>query len=131
MRCGYEVNSLVAVDESKKNKSDEPETKVIDPSDVYLSSGDDEPDDGFYDPFGALFDDLFDPIGDILGLFGFGVPNSRGAGRGSSERESKKKSSDKDNKVVEVRDVEILDENGDPVKGNRAHGKHTGKKHRD
>ncbi len=119
-RCGYEVKTLVAVDEEEQRKREEEEnTRVIDPEDTILTdefgnSVDD--DDGVYysDPFSSLFDDLFgfDPIGDILGgLFGMDV-GRRGAHAESRERINEKK----DDNVVEVKKVEILDENGNPVK---------------
>lgn len=108
IRCGYEVRTLVTVDETKKK--DEPETKVIDPDNVYISSSVDVFDDGFDDPFSMLFGNIFDPIGDLLGgLFGLDVRSSRIV---EPEPEPKRK---KKGKVVEVDKVEILDENGNPV----------------
>lgn len=115
LRCGYEVKTLVTVDETEK-KDDRPDTKIIDPSKVYISNGEDDFDDGFFDPFSMLFGNIFDPIGDLLGgLFGLDVRSSHSSSRSSyttQEREPKRK---KQGKVVEVNNVEFLDENGNPV----------------
>ncbi|MCM1367782.1 MAG: hypothetical protein NC184_03110 [Roseburia sp.] len=114
-RCGYEIKTLATVDESVKNKSDDAETKVIDPNDVYISREyvSDDFGFGFSDPFSSLFDDLFgDPISSLLGgLFGFDLGGPRSE-PDAPEPKSKKKGS---GKVVEVNKVEILDENGNPV----------------
>lgn len=125
MRCGYEVKTLVAVDETdahKENKRDEPETKVIDPDRVFISSGDEYGDDFFDDPFGSVFGSLFgfDPIGDLLGgLFGLDVRSSRREPEPKyipSEEELEQGPHAEIDKVVEVKKVEYLDENGEPIK---------------
>lgn len=113
-RCGYEIKTLATVDESRRNNEEEIETKVIDPSDVYISREyvSDDFGFGFADPISSLFDDLFgDPITSLLGgLFGFDINPRQSESHAESPR-SKKKS---DN-VVEVNKVEILDENGNVV----------------
>ncbi len=120
LRCGYEVKTLVTVDEKEqtkenKSKEEEPVTKVIDPDKVYISNADDGFDDGFDDPFSMLFGDIFDPIGSLLGgLFGFDAHSSHSSYDRIQEQQPEQKK-DK-NKVVEVKKVEIYDENGNPVK---------------
>lgn len=123
IRCGYEVKTLAVRDEEnsddeKKNEEEEPSTVVIDPSNVYLSSEDDYYDEfDPFDPFGSLFGGMFDPIGDILGgLFGVDMR----AVRREEQAQEPKKRDKKEHKVVEVRNVEILDENGNPVKSENA-----------
>ncbi len=128
MRCGYEVKTLVTVDEDRsdgENKEEEPNTVVIDPSNVYLSSEDDfDGEFDVFDPFSALFGGMFDPIGDILGgLFGVDMR----AVRKEEMEQEKKKREKKNSKVVEVRNVEILDENGDPIKSEKKN-KHSSKR---
>lgn len=118
MRCGYEVKTLAVVDENenkKKKQDDEPETRVIDPKDVYISNGDAYGDD-FSDPFSALFGDVFDPIGSLLGgLFGFDVRSPFSSGGEERRERIDEREDDKKHKVVEVKKVEIYDENGNPV----------------
>lgn len=120
MRCGYEIKTLVTVDEtrhddSQQNNNTENETRVIDPRDVYISSGVDYDDGfGYVDPISAMFDDFFgDPISDLLGgLFGI---NLRPTVSDSEPHKNEKRKS-KSMPVVEVNKVEILDENGNPIK---------------
>lgn len=126
LRCGYEVKNLVVSD--GKQKDDKPETKVIDPDNVYISSGTQE----YYDPFDLLFGNIFDPIGDLLGgLFGLDVDRQRSRtfdfdfGDGESEAREKKKKGN--GKVVEVNKVEIIDDDGNPVERN-SKNKHKGKR---
>lgn len=126
IRCGYEVHDVAVVkndrddnEEPKKEKQDEPDVKVIDPCNVYLTHPygyDDDFGTGFGpggDPFASLFGDLFgDPIGDLLGgLFGFDVSPRRPR----PEEPPKKKK--KTGPVVEVTDVEFLDANNHPIDG--------------
>lgn len=121
MRCGYEVKTLVPVDEKSESdgeNAEEREAKVIDPESTYLTdeygNSVDDDDDGYYDPFDMLFGNLFDPIGDLLGgLFGFDVQPSR-TQRSAHTRISEKQK--QDDNVVEVKKVEIYDENGNQVK---------------
>ena len=119
MRCGYEVKTLAVMDdtENKENGHGEEETvtRVIDPADVYISNGDAYGDD-FSDPFSALFGDIFDPIGSLLGgLFGFDVRSPFSAFDDEPRERIEERESDKKNKVVEVKKVEIFDENGNPI----------------
>lgn len=120
MRCGYEVKTLAVVEEDTDERKDdarddEPVTRVIDPADTYISSGDEYGDD-FSDPFSALFGDVFDPISSLLGgLFGFDVRSPFGSSGSSYNNRIDESESDKKGKVVEVKKVEIFDENGNPV----------------
>ncbi|MDE7463658.1 MAG: hypothetical protein K2M48_01395 [Clostridiales bacterium] len=133
LRCGYEVKTLVTVDETRKK--DEDETKVIDPADVFISNGYDDFDDSFgdpFDPFSMLFGNVFDPIGDLLGgLFGLDVRTSRSTRNSrivEPENEPKRK---KQGKVVEVNNVEFLDENGNPINNTKKTKKSNGNKSKD
>lgn len=127
LRCGYEIKTLATVDETKKKE--EPDTKIIDPSNVYISNGDDDFDGGLFDPFdpfSMLFGNVFDPIGDLLGgLFGLNVRSTRGSSRTQQEQPQKRK---KQGKVVEVNNVEFLDENGNPVDSGKKSKKKDDKK---
>ncbi len=115
MRCGYEVKTLATVDRSQK-KDEDNDAKVIDPENVYITNPDDYDDVGIDDPFSMLFGDIFDPIGDLLGgLFGLDVRptySSRSSYIHEPEHAHKTK---KDDNVVEVKKVEIYDENGELV----------------
>lgn len=128
MRCGYIVKTLTVVkeDEQKNDSDDEtPETIVIDPSETYITSYgyDDDMFGGsiFGDPFSALFGDIFDPIGDLLGgLFGIDIrperpPRQRQQHATEEDMREHKKRKREAAPVVEVNNVEIVDENGDPV----------------
>lgn len=118
LRCGYEVKTLVAVDEEEQRKREEDEIKVIDPENTYLTDEygyavDEDEDVKYSDPFDMLFGSLFgDPFSDLLGgLFGFDV-SSRTEPRTAARQQEKSKKDD----VVEVKKVEFLDENGNPIK---------------
>lgn len=142
IRCGYIVKTLAVTDESKKKQDEQkPETKVIDPCNVYLT----HPygyDDGFGSgfgvfggPFSSIFDELFgDPISDLLGgLFGIDVGMRGGYSRSGShvteQEHSPQQKRRKQGPIIEVRDVEVLDNDGNPL--NDKHGskkdKHDGK----
>lgn len=139
IRCGYTVKNLAVVDSHSqsdgsdganehKKQNDEPETKVIDPCNVYLTHPYGYEDDGMdFGPFGgspfsSLFDDLFgDPISDLLGgLFGFDVTG----GRSSAARNEPQKKPKKQGPIVEVKNVEILDENNNPIKEDKKQSEH-------
>lgn len=114
LRCGYEVKELVAVDEEEQKKREREEVKVIDPENTYITDefGNSTDDEYMDDPFGSLFGDLFgfDPIGDLLGgLFGFPTHQTTRVHRVQEKKEE-------DPNVVEVKKVEIYDEDGNPVK---------------
>ncbi len=118
LRCGYEVKTLVAVDEEEQRKREEDEIKVIDPENTYLTDEygyavDEDEDAKYSDPFDMLFGSLFgDPFSDLLGgLFGFDV-SPRTEPRTAAGQQEKSKKDD----VVEVKKVEFLDENGNPIK---------------
>ncbi len=120
MRCGYEVKTLVTVEQTEADREEREErvTKVIDPESTYITdeygNSVDDDDDGFYDPLDMLFGNLFDPIGDLLGgLFGIDVQPSRSQRSAHTRITEKPKT---DDNVVEVKKVEIFDENGEPVK---------------
>lgn len=115
-RCGYEAKTLAVVKESDKNDDDArdsedvPETKVIDPCNVFLTHPngyEDEEEDFaiFGSPFSSLFGDIFgDPIGDLLGgLFGIDLGPRR-----TVVREEPPKRKKKQGPIVEVDDVEII-----------------------
>lgn len=117
LRCGYEVKELVAVDEQEQKRRERETVKVIDPENTYLTDefGNSTDEDAYMsDPFGSIFGDLFgfDPIGDLLGgLFGFSTrPTSRVQTIMEEPEEEKAPN------VVEVKKVEIFDEDGNPVK---------------
>lgn len=119
LRCGYEVKTLVPLSEEESKKREREQTKVIDPNNTYLTDeyGNpvDDDDDGYADPFSSIFDDLFgfDPISDLLGgLFGVDVRPQYSAHSKKTAVEDK----ENDDNVVEVKKVEYLDENGEPVK---------------
>ncbi len=132
LRCGYEVKTLATVDvadEKKSNgKSDEEkiETKIIDPCNVYLTHpyGVDEEFDVSFGGggFGSIFDMLFgDPISDLLGgIFGVDMGGPRQSSRRAPHEEQPKKKR-KQGPVVDVSadEVEVLDENDNPVENAR------------
>ncbi len=138
LRCGYTVKTLAVVDpdnDEEVKKDDGEETIVIDPSETYISSYDDDDDFGgsvFADPFSALFGDVFDPIGDILGgLFGIDIrPERPKKSQHATEQDviEHKKRKREAAPVVEVKDVEIVDENGNPIDKPNKHKKHGNKK---
>lgn len=128
LRCGYEVKTLATVDNADEKKSQDNaeeekiETKVIDPCNVYLTHpygvDDDDMYAGFGGGFGSIFDMLFgDPISDLLGgIFGVDMGGSRrSSGRAQQEDPPKKKR--KQGPIVDVSadEVEVLDENDNPV----------------
>lgn len=125
LRCGFEMTMPAVVDEDEQagseeqeKKQDEVETKIIDPTNVYLTHPYGYEDDygtGFGpggDPFASLFDDLFgDPIGDLLGgLFGINV-NPR---RTTIRREEPPKKRKKQGPIIELsgNDVEVISPDG-------------------
>lgn len=125
LRCGFEMTMPAVVDEDEQaeskeqeKKQDEIETKIIDPTNVYLTHPYGYEDDygtGFGpggDPFASLFDDLFgDPIGDLLGgLFGINI-NPR---RTTIRREEPPKKRKKQGPIIEVsgNDVEVISPDG-------------------
>lgn len=124
LRCGYEVKNLAPVDSSRsnddgnerKNSEEENNTKVIDPSNVYITTSyDDGYSGGYTDPFSSIFDDIFgDPLTSLLGgLFGFDIRGeSRSPHRHDEEPQKKKK---KQGPVVEVKNVEFFDEEGNKI----------------
>lgn len=124
LRCGYEVKTLVTVDEeAQKKREKEENTRVIDPENTFLTDeyGNIVDDDDYYsDPISSLFDDLFgfDPIGDLLGgLFGVNIGGSRRSHTQSIFDERQERIDDKkDETIVEVKKVDIYDENGNLVK---------------
>lgn len=123
LRCGYEVKTLV-VSDRKNNDEGRPETKVIDPDSVYISNG--GYDDSYADPFDMLFGNIFDPIGDLLGgLFGLDVRSHRSASFGYDDEEEDYNRGKKggEGKVVEVKKVEILDDDGNPVEQEKPESK--------
>lgn len=120
VRCGYEVKTLAVIDENVNNEKDEPETRVIDPDATYISGGERRTSGGGYsDPFSSIFGDVFDPIGSILGdLFGFSsspFTDFDVYGEYDDEDEYVDDDVQKKNNAVEVKKVEIYDENGNPV----------------
>lgn len=125
LRCGYEVKTLVTVSEEESKKREEKEkTKVIDPSATILTDeyGNSVDEEDYFDPFGSIFDSLFgfDPIGDLLGgLFGMDVRMGRRPQEPKyipSEEELEQGVASEIGEVVEVKKVEYLDENGEPIK---------------
>lgn len=125
LRCGYEIKTLVTVDEEEQKRREKEAAKVIDPSNTYLTdeygnSVDEEFDP--FDPFDTLFGSLFgyDPFADLLGgLFGLNV--------GTPKRRKKEvymdrihdpNEDDGSPKIVEVNNVEVLD--NEPKKKNRS-----------
>lgn len=149
LRCGYEVKTLATVDYADEKNSQEKaheekiETKVIDPCNVYLTHpygvDDDEMDVGFGGGFGSIFDMLFgDPISDLLGgIFGVDVGGPRRGSRRAQQEEPPKKKR-KQGPVVDVSadEVEVLDENDNPVEKKRAetnasaHSSQSGSEHK-
>ncbi len=123
MRCGYEVKTLVVSDPKQRDES-RPETKVIDPDNVYISNG--GYGDEYVDPFDMLFGNIFDPIGDLLGgLFGLDVRSPRRT-MFDYEDDDEDYGRDKkggEGKIVEVKKVEILDGDGNPVKEEKQESK--------
>lgn len=137
LRCGYEVKTLVAVDEEEqKRREKEENTHVIDPENTYLTDeygnivGEEE-DDFFADPISSIFGDLFgfDPIGDLLGGL-FGVPVGRRSRANRYREEVQEIVEKKPKKIVEVNKVEFLDENGNPVDKDKDKGKTKNRKNK-
>lgn len=111
LRCGYQERELSVV-----VKEEEP--TEIDADRIYLTGGESESRGGglfdLFDPLGSLFGGLF---GDVLGdLFGFDSDNYE-----DEEEEEELQ------EIVEVRKVELLDENGNPI-SEKKHKHHFGKK---
>lgn len=130
LRCGYTVKAPIPADERKQDgegkREEKDEVKVIDPANVYVTHPygyDGYEDDfgagfgAFGSPFSSLFDDLFgDPISDLLGgLFGINMGRPQQRNQRRSEEPPKKRR--KQGPVIELNkdQVEIVDENGDPV----------------
>ncbi len=119
MRCGYVVKDLsVNVNgDDKDNKDDEPETVDIDPSRVYVSGGGGTGGGGvFEDVFGGgLFGGLFGGIlDDIFGFGGFDDARVSYDIFGNPVYDEEDDETEAE-EVVEIRHVEYLDENGNPI----------------
>ncbi len=115
LRCGFEVKTLVAVDEEEQKRRESEAAKVIDPSNTYLTDeyGNSVDEEDSFSPFGSIFGDLFgfDPFADIFGSFfdvGVGVPHKHR--EVYMDREHDPDEDDGSPKIVEVNKVEILDD---------------------
>lgn len=138
VRCGFEVKTIAVVDNPKSEKAGNDntvETKVIDPCNVFLTHPygyDDDFGTGFGpfgDPFASLFDDIFgDPISDLLGgLFGINIGGTvRRTVVHEPEPPKKKK---KQGPVIEVRDVEIIENDAKHSAGGNNAGAQAGTAH--
>lgn len=97
LRCGYEVKDLVVRDENQEEPA-----KEINPDDVYISGRVVESGGGLDDIFGGLFGDI---LGDFFGL-DFADYGDDDDYLSPTER----------SEVMEIKDVEEYDENGNPIK---------------
>lgn len=97
LRCGYEVKDLVIRDENQEEPA-----KEINPDDVYISGRVVESGGGLDDIFGGLFGDI---LGDFFGL-DFADYGDDDDYLSPTER----------SEVMEIKDVEEYDENGNPIK---------------
>lgn len=108
-RCGYDIKMPARFDPEKAKEDD---IKVIDPDSVYLS---DSFDDGYSEGeslFGdPILDSLFNPFTSIFDFLGFGG--------GSTRKSQIEDEIDAAPSVVEVKKVEVYDEDGNPVEKNK------------
>lgn len=100
LRCGYEVKDLAVRDENQEEPAIE-----IDPEDVYISGKVVTGGSGLDDIFGGLFGDI---LGDFFG-FGFDDDDNDGYDDYSAPQS-------KSEVVMEIKDIEECDENGNPIK---------------
>lgn len=115
LRCGYEITSLVTVDEEETKRREKESAKVIDPGATYLTDeygyAVDEDDEPFAGPFGSLLEGIFgfDPFADLLGGF-FGMGSMGGRPRKRKEvyidRIHEPGEDDGKPKVVDINSVE-------------------------
>ena len=116
LRCGYEIKTLVQVDEEEQKRRNKDAAKVIDPNNTYLTDeyGNLVDDDDVFDPFGSLLENIlgFDPFADLFGgFFGMGsAPRKRKRKEVYMDRIHEPGEDDGKPKIVEVDNVEVVDD---------------------
>ncbi|MCH5351023.1 MAG: hypothetical protein J1F39_03535 [Clostridiales bacterium] len=121
LRCGFEITSLVTVDEEERKRRERDNAKVIDPSATYLTDeygyAVDEDEEAYAGPFGSLLEDLFgfDPFAGLLGGF-FGMGSMGGRPKRKEvfiDRIHDPGEDDGKPKIVDINNVEVVDDDDD------------------